>query len=131
MEGGAGGAPQTRSEGDVENCTNRLGCEWKSSRGGILRLPPLAPPTASILLRRGADALPDPQACLRLLFTAADVIAAHRCGRRTNRRSREGRVLICEDCEGIIIITIIIILILHIVEFSLSGKKKIGSAAEV
>lgn len=94
---------------------------------GHLTSSPVAPPTASILLRLGADALPDPQACLRLLFTVADVIAAHRCGRRTKRRSREGRVLICEDCEGIIItitITIIIILILHIVEFSLSGKNK-------
>lgn len=112
----------TSDEEHVENSTDPVGREWKSSRWGILRLRWwLRPPPPSSC---GEEPMPSltPQPCLRLLFTAADVIAAHRCGRRTKRRRREGRVLICEDCEGVIII--IIIVILHTVEFSFSGRNK-------
>lgn len=91
---------------------------------GHLTSCPVAPPTASILLGREADALPDPQACLLLLFTAADVIAAYRRGHGTKRTKTQRRksANLPKLQRGFVII--LIIAILHIMDLPFSGKIK-------
>lgn len=71
-EEGDGWGTTLEERGGMLKTVARVHHEWKSSSSSV------APPTASILLWRGADALPDPQACLLLLFTAVDMFAAHR-----------------------------------------------------